>query len=273
MYLFLSIALKTINRLMRLRIQFKHPSKIILPWDYQYPVQEWIYRTISAADQELSAMVHDQGYAHAGKKAFKLFSFGRWDGKPFTPIGRKGMKLYSDTSFIDISFLLPEALTAFVSGLFLNQEHTFYFEGRYSIPVVTVGVEVLTGPAFKNGPMEYSVQTGVRISVGEEGKEHPQYVGPEYEGYELRFLRNLLNKYEAAPLPAKRELSLDEMQLLIHPDISSQMFNIYKNQQWTKMKGYKYDFMLDASESIHRTLYYAGAGEECSMGMGWVERI
>ena len=113
---------------MRLKITFQHESGVFLPYDYQYAIQEWIYRTLASADTELAMRLHDIGYPYDGK-SFKLFSFGQWTGFPYVRKKDEGMWLNTTHSELKISFVLPEQLSTFVSGLFKDQRHTFFFKG------------------------------------------------------------------------------------------------------------------------------------------------
>jgi CRISPR-associated endoribonuclease Cas6 len=257
---------------MRLKILFEHKSEVVIPWNYQYAIQQWIYQTISKADDTLATMLHDHGYHYEGK-TFKLFSFGPWSSFPFKPIPGKGIKFSSTTSHIEISFLLPSVLSTFVSGLFQDQKHTFYFKGNMSIPVVTSQIEILPEPAFTDGIASYKVITGARISVGEVGQEHPQYKGPEHEDYDILFIQNLVNKHRSSLLHKGEPTKEYTIGMQIFDPVKTQMITVPKDGNEIKMKGYKFVFELNAPAEIHRTLYYAGAGEECSVGMGWVEKI
>lgn len=255
---------------MRIKINFHHKSGIIVPWDYQYAIQQWIYQTISKGDDTLASMLHDRGYVYEGK-TFKLFSFGPWRSYPFKPMPGEGIKFSASTSQIEISFLLPSVLSSFVSGLFQDQKHTFYFKGNVKIPVATSQIEILPEPTFSDGLATYKITTGARISVGEKGQEHAQYKGPDDEDYDILFIQNLVNKHRSSLL-YKGEITKEyTIGMQVFDPIKTQKVNVPKNGNLTEMIGYKFRFELNAPAEIHRTLYYAGAGEECSVGMGWVE--
>lgn len=247
-----------------------HQSGIIIPWDYQYAIQQWIYQTISNADDALATMLHDHGYTYEGK-SFKLFSFGPWHSFPYDKIKNAGIKFRSDKSFIEISFVLPDVLSTFVSGLFQNQQHTFYFKGNIAIPVVTTQIAILPEPYFADGTLQYSLKTGARISVKVEGMHNPQYVGPDHEDYDYLFIQNLVNKHRSSLLYTGEPTQEYTIGMQVFDPVKTQMVTVPKDGNEIKMKGYKFGFELNAPAEIHRTLYYAGAGEECSVGMGWVE--
>lgn len=250
----------------------EHRAGIIIPWDYQYAIQQWIYHTLSNADEAMATMLHDHGYTYEGR-SFKLFSFSPWSSYPYDKIKDVGLRFRSSTSSIDVSFLLPDVLTAFVSGLFQDQTHTFYFKGGISVPITTRNIEILPEPTFYDGASTYKIVTGARISVGEEGQEHPQYKGPEHEDYDFLFVQNLVNKHRSSLL--YKGVPSDEyiIGMQVFDPIKTQKVNVPKNGNLTEMRGYKFDFELNAPAEIHKTIYYAGAGEECSVGMGWVEKM
>lgn len=257
---------------MRLKITLEHDASIIVPWDYQYAIQQWIYQTISKADDTLATMLHDHGYGYEGK-SFKLFSFGPWSCYPYDKIKDVGMRFRTSQSFLEISFVLPSVLSTFVSGLFQDQKHTFYFKGNITIPVVTSQIEILPEPIFSDGLATYKIITGARISVGEEGHEHAHYKGPDDENYDFLFIQNLVNKHRSSLLYKGEPTQEYIIGMQIFDPVKTQMFTVPKDGNLIKMKGYKFGFELNAPAEIHRTLYYAGAGEECSLGMGWVEIV
>lgn len=255
---------------MRIKVVFEHQKNVLLPWDYQYAVQEWIYRTLSLADEALSGKLHDIGYNFEGKY-YKLFGFSPWIGMPYKTLGREGMRLMTDHSIITISFLFPDVLAAFVTGLFMDQSHTFYFTKSQKIPVQVRTVELESAPDFKDGNQRYSIKTGAKLSIRQENQMHPTYIGPDEESYSGRFIKNLMNKLSASMFQSEVIEGDKNAAFRVLSNYKSQKINIPKDGKIIEMVGYKFDFELDANAALHRTLYYAGAGEECSMGMGWVE--
>lgn len=250
----------------------EHQAGIIIPWDYQYAIQQWIYQTISKADDVLATLLHDHGYTYEGK-TFKLFSFGPWSSYPYDKIKNVGIKFNTSTSFIEISFLLPNVLSTFVSGLFQDQKHTFYFKGNITIPVVTSQIEILAEPSFNDGSISYKIITGARISASQEGKEYPQYKGPAHDDYDVLFIQNLVNKHRSSLLYKGEQNKEYIIGMQIFDPVKTQKVNVPKDGNVIEMIGYKFGFELTAPAEIHKTLYYAGAGEECSVGMGWVEKV
>lgn len=258
---------------MRLNIKLHHAPNILVPFDYQYAIQEWIYRTLSRHDHDLATKLHDVGYTLGGKQ-FKLFSFGRWQSFPYKQ-ELNGYRFTNNHSEITISFLLPEILESFVTGCFLNSQHTFHFKHGIKIPISTSEIVLAEPPHFVDGTMHYRLITGARISLPplEKGK-HQQYISPnDTSDYGERLVRNLMHKLQASNQVLSAEQSKHIIQFILQSDIRSQKINVPKNGDTIESIVYKYDFALDAPAPIHRTLYYAGAGEENTLGMGWVEII
>ncbi len=257
---------------MRIKVTFQHESGILVPWDYQYAVQQWVYKILAAADKDLATHLHNIGYVYEGK-SFKLFNFGPWTCFPFKPNSNKGMWFNNPNSSLNVSFLLPEQLSTFVSGLFKDQSHTFFFKDKISIPVSIVQIELLPEPIFVDGSVTYELMTGCRISVHEVGHAHAQYIGPEHEDYHYFFIQNLVNKHRSSLLYKGEGNKEYTIGMQVFDPVKSQKVNVPKDGKVVEMIGYKYPFELNAPADIHRTLYYAGAGEECSVGMGWVEKV
>lgn len=254
---------------MRIKIIFEHSRDVIIPWDYQYAVQSWIYKILDHANPELAAKLHDHGYAYEGKH-FKLFCFGPWQCY-YKPLGQAGMKLLENISNLSIGFLLPEVLTEFVRGLFKDQAYTFYFKGFDPMPIRMVSVQRLSEQEIPEESRDYRLLTGARISIKDESKKHPQYIGPGHQDYIDHLKLNTIRKFNASVLVDQSKQHQFSVDFNITSPFKTQKVNIPKGDKLTEMIGYKYAFTLKAPQYIHDTLLYAGLGEECSMGLGWVE--
>ncbi len=254
---------------MRIKIILQHQPKIILPFDYQYAVQAWIYKVLAKANEELAKQLHDHGYAVEGK-TFKLFCFSPWNGINYKIIPGKGIQLLEDSSELQVSFLIPEVMSNFVMGLFAGQHHHFYFKSAASFAVQTSLVEIIQEPNWIDGLQEYRLKSGARFSKNIEDQKYAQYQSPSDDGYIDQFLQNLKNKIHATGCAMPNYIS-PKMSILSEP--KSHKYNIPKDEHIIEMKAYSFRFSLDAPQIWHKTLYYAGAGEECSLGLGWVELI
>ncbi|MBP7643220.1 MAG: hypothetical protein KA767_07765 [Saprospiraceae bacterium] len=254
---------------MRISIKLAHNKGIILPFDYQYAVQAWIYKVLSQSDAELASQLHDHGYPLFGK-TFKLFCFSPWNAINYKIISGSGLQLLESFSELQVSFLIPEVMQSFVMGLFAGQSHRFFFKNAPSFDVVTNHIEIIQEPKWIDGPQDYLLRSGARISKQIDGKKYAQYQSPLDEGYTDQFIQNLRNKILATGVTLPNYIR-PNIQFLSEP--RSYKYNIPKEERMIEMKTYSFKFNLDAPQIWHRTLYYAGAGEECSLGLGWVEII
>lgn len=258
---------------MRIKIRLKHLPNILLPFDYQYAVQEWIYRIASRADKELGNNLHNIGYVYHNKP-YKLFCFSPWYGQPYLIDRNKGIVLKSDISEIKISFALPNVLQSFIAGLFTDQNHTFFFKGGHSFDVQTVGVELLPPLKMDSSINIYSLKSGARLSIHLTERKHPLYIDPTHPEYKARFLQNLINKHQASILNSENlVIDINDLDFKLLGDFRSHKYNVHKEGNTIQSIAYSYDFELNAPIPIHEILNDSGAGEECSLGLGWVEFV
>jgi CRISPR-associated endoribonuclease Cas6 len=253
---------------MRIKITFKHNNNIVLPFDYQYAIQHWIYKTIANADADIATQLHDIGYK-LNNKTFKHFCFSPWFNPKYTLLKEQGLKLEELESTLILGFYVPKILETYITGLFKNQNHTFYFKNNITFDVTTTNVEIMQQAEFDNKPYEYTLKSGVRISKKNDTTKHPMYIGPEDDEYIQRLKQNILNKYNSI---IHHKYNVDDISITIKNDrIKSHMYNTHKDGNVIKSRAFSYNFELTAPKEIHETIYYAGLGEECSMGLGWVE--
>lgn len=259
---------------MRLKVHFQHQAESLIPFDYQYAVQQWIYKMINRANVAFANELHNHGFVIDGK-SFKLFAFSQWKCQFYALIKDKGLLMKANHSEIVLSFAIPKALESFVAGLFMQQVHTFYFKHYLPVHITVNQVEILQSPDFKDGLNSYVLETGARISLYTGHDSHPKYLSPEDDKYESKFIQNLKNKAKVFSQVLGNNDSFEEapISFKVKTKPKSQKFNVPKDNHLIESIAYRYDFELNAPAFIHNTLYNAGAGEECSLGMGWVEII
>ena len=100
-----------------------------LLFNYQYPLQAWLYKLIHQADAEYAHFLHNQGYAVPNsRKTFKHFTFSSLQITNARPIkqGDTYIHLRSDTVGLVVSFFIDRAAEDFIIGLFQNQELSLY---------------------------------------------------------------------------------------------------------------------------------------------------
>lgn len=181
---------------MRFKLLFSISSsgENIIPINYQYEFSSWIYRTIHYADPEFARWLHDEGYS-SGVQRFKFFTFSNLEipHRAFSIAGDR-MKILSEECSMQISFLIGEAASPFINGLFLNQDFSIGDTiSRVNFRVKTV--ERLPDPDFSD---EVILQALSPVVVGKsrlpEGGIGTAYLSPEEDGYGELFFRNLSRK-------------------------------------------------------------------------------
>lgn len=244
----------------------------MLPINYQYELSAWIYHTIHFANPVFSEWLHDKGYS-TGSQRFKFFTFSNLE-IPHGGYKVEGdrLKLISETCRLQISFLIEEAATPFITGIFQHQD--FVLGDIHSrVPFKVYRIERLPDPIFTNNMIFTTLSPVVvgksRIAEGGKGTE---YLSPEDKDYEWLFFQNLVRKVEVS-YPGF-EITPDQIaecsfQLMGKP--KSKMIAIKNNkQEATKVKGYLFRFSIKAPPEWIRVGYFSGFGEKNGVGMGSV---
>ncbi len=264
-------------------------SNRILPINYQYPLNSWIYKVIQSADAEFSRFLHDEGY-RLGNKSFKLFTFSPLTCQPFKIYPQEQrIAFYGQEIKLQISFLIDQAAEHFIQGLFAGQQFSLGDEiSRVDFEVVRI--EAHPRPVFES-TMRYRSLSPIVISTKVEGQAHAQYVHPNEEQYPDLFLRHLVQKYAAVDATAtaavpqlsdatnnlewegrERNAARWQIQLLNKPRKKGIHIKQHSRQH-TQVIGYLYDFELTAPPEVQEMAYYAGFGEKNSLGFGCVKNI
>ncbi len=266
---------------MRLRVFIKpiQDSPHILPVNYQYPVSSWIYKTISQGDHAFASFLHKGGYGE-GNKSFKFFTFSMLNfSSCHYQINGDRLELSDGIISIDISFLVPEALSHFVTGIFCNQEFILGdYKSKLLLKVVTV--EAINEPQMKS-EMSLRTTSPILVSTKNEGRKAARYLDLTDADYSNLIIGNLVSKYIAAvsagliiPDTTGMKEYNDETSIKINntPRKKGIIIKAGTSMQ-TKIIGYMYDFTIKAPPHLIRIGYHAGFGEKNSLGMGCCEVI
>ena len=264
---------------MRVQLLLNCRPGSVLPFNYQYELSAWIYRTLAQANPEFAAWLHERGYALEGKKAFKLFTFSHFDiQKPFSLDKERGaLRIDSGRARLVLSFLLDAALEHFVVGLFQSQRFGI---GNAQFPATDFEVhtlEILPKPVF-SPLMRYRALSPICLTSEEPGKAHAQYRHPDDEEYLGLLIRNLSGKLLTATPHAfslqgnEHQLVPPAFRLLSDPKRKGVTLKAFTAAE-TKVIGYTFDFELTAAPILHEVGYYAGFGVENAQGFGCVEVV
>jgi CRISPR-associated endoribonuclease Cas6 len=250
----------------------------LLPFNYQYPVSAWIYKTIHKDNHEFAAFLHEKGFA-SGSRSYKLCTFSqfRFPPKGFH-VAKNCMQLLCNEAQLELSFLVPEAMQHFISGLFREQNFSIG-DKQSKVNFRVRHVEALPFPDFEN-MASFSALSPIMVSRYDENSKYAEYLKPGHADYERILFDNLLRKYTAA-----LEAGLIEN---TKPDLDRDMNLRFRFKEPVKQKGilvktgtpmqtqlvgYMYDFEMTASRELLYIGYFAGFGEKNSLGMGCVKHL
>lgn len=248
----------------RLQLTIKRGSNT-LPINYQYPVAAWIYKTIHLANPEFSAWLHEHGYSYENRK-FKLFTFSPIKFEDYI-IQKDRIIAQTPNCSITLSFLLPEAVKHFVSGCFKSQ-HFGLGDKTSQVDFEAQAIDIESEIEFANA-MRFRSVSPICISepVERNGKLTSQYLSPDDAGYEKRFFDNLREKYLSANEGAKELTGNCKLTVLSTP--KSKLITIKQGTPAeSKVRGYQYNFEIEAPKELIEVGYYAGFGSMNSMGFG-----
>jgi CRISPR-associated endoribonuclease Cas6 len=254
---------------MRLQLTLTTRPNTRLSFDYHYALQAVIYKTLQNADSTFSEWLHNKGYDSSGHN-FKLFTFSDLQSKPFKIYPQDGYIAWQ-TGQLDwqISFLVDDSMSKFVTGLFLDQRFTVStVHGTAYFEVHSVAIEL--PPVFQK-TMRFRTITPICIRHKTEQDRHPQFLEPTHPLYEKLFLENIQSKYWAVHnlSHSERSKAMGSFQLLSAP--KKQGMSVVKREldRPIKIIGYKYDFELTTDVEWMQTGYYAGFGTNNPGGMGF----
>jgi len=260
---------------MRFRIKFiLSGKKQLLPLNYQYPVSAWIYKVLGTADKEFTKILHEEGYKINTGKAFKLFTFSRLSFPKHTwkiiPHSDR-MQVWARNVRLDVSFQFPEQSEKFLTGLFNNQK-AFVGDKISGVEMEVAGIEAMRDMAFDATDEKISVtlkaKTAIVIGLKEDDQVYEQYISPDHREYKKLFLQNLIDKYNST---GRVGISLEEIDFKvkkIYPKTSLQTIKAHTGAE-TKVRGYYFDFELNAPVDIIRLGLNAGFGSMNSLGFGF----
>ncbi len=249
----------------RLQLSIKRGGNA-LPINYQYPIAAWIYKTLHLANPEFSQWLHEQGYSYE-KRKFKLFTFSPIKFENYL-IQKDRIIAQTPNCSITLSFLLPEAVKHFVSGCFKNQH--FGLGDKISQVDFEVKAIEIESPVELGTVARFRSLSPICVSepVERNGKLTSQYLSPDDTGYEKRLFDNLSEKYLSANEGAKELTGNCKLKVLSAP--KSKLITIKQGtSDESKVRGYQYDFEIEAPKELIEVGYYAGFGSMNSMGMGF----
>lgn len=256
---------------MRIKLTLENRPGSKLSLHYQYEFSSAIYKILSKADPVFSEWLHNTGYTLEGRR-FKLFTFSRLDfGTPFRINRDEGTVTLGGRQQLLLSFFVPGAVEKFVAGVFQDQKFGI---GTKPLPPVDFSIQQveLTAPPVFQSVMRFRTLSPIVMPERAEGYANEQYRSPEDAGYERLFFQNLAHKYESARQHGLAgELAEGPMRFRLLSQPQSRLVTIKAGTpQETRIRGFDFEFELEAPADLLRFGYYAGFGEDNAQGFGMV---
>lgn len=261
---------------MRFRFTLATEKPCVLPLSYQFALQAWIYNRLMDSNKAYATQMHDKGHEFK-QRNYKPFTFSnlRISNYKFNR-DHQALKVHSDKVYFDVSAYDYRFSETFLQGIASEK--------------ITLADDILTGsfriikieplPDVRFYPtMRFRAMSPIVISYPEErnGKVMPQYVSPDYAGFNQLFAQNLINKYTGFLPENQREympFEIDEIEFRCLSRPKSKLIAFKTNQEHPiKVKGYLFNFELKAPSALMRCGYYAGFGEKTASGFGFANKM
>ena len=241
--------------LMRMELRISSSKeRIVLPLDYNYHVQGFLYSSIS---QELASFLHDKGFEYE-KRSFRMFTFSRL-------MGRYEIRNGAITFTMPVRLVISSPLDRFVSEL-ANTMLTSKGLKLCGEDIAVEEISVLERPEIKSSMRIRLVTPLVAYSTltTPEGRKKTYYYNPSEPEFTEQTDGNLRKKYEAfyGRAPRARKLSLRP---LGRPD---ERIVRYRDNV---IKGYAGTFLIDGNRRLLELAYDCGLGSKNSQGFGMFE--
>ena len=274
---------------MRFKLHLKPVrDKQKLLFNYQYPLQAWLYKLIYQADQGYASFLHNEGYTVPNsRKTFKHFTFSSLQITKANPIrrGDKYIQLGIENITLVISFYMDKAAKGFIMGLFQSQTMSLYNQ-ELQADFIVERVETLGNPfdlISKDGVITKSFKTISPMVVSRKEGNLDQYLSPKDERFTEFFALNLMDRFRTLEGTARMQMdatfakNIVKFNLLSDPErIKMRGFTVKEGKldQQTKVIGY-YNFSFAVTAPVHllEIGYLGGFGKESSMGCGSVDVI
>jgi len=256
-----------------------------LLFNYQYPLQAWIYNLLHNADAEYASFLHRQGYVvENSKKTFKHFTFSSLQISKAEKVkpGDTYILLRLEPLTLLVSFYIDKAAEDFVVGLFQHQQVSLY-NREYRADFVVERVETPPPPPNWGEKSTVLFRTVSPMVVAEKVDGVDQYLSPADEAYGRFFAINLVDKYRSVQNQPTMELDAEAAQRLVKFELVSPPERIKKRgflvkegkeTTETKVIGYlNFTFALTAPAELLEVGYLGGFGKYNAMGCGCCEVV
>lgn len=232
-------------------------QSLLLPFDHQYALASYIYKTIGKTDPEYFIWLHN-------KRNFKFFTFSYLMAKK-RKVRENGMEIKSDKLYFFVSSPMVKFMKALISGMLSNPEVNIC-----GIKGVVESIRILEKPELKSRiKLKTLSPIIVRKPLKENGKLKAVELYPTDEEFSERLISNLKKKFEEFCL-MERKKTKPEGEISIE-------FVRFKPKRHRIMNTYHRcilgEFVVEGDEKLIEFGYEAGFGEKNSMGFGMVRVV
>lgn len=239
-----------------------------LPFNYQYEQSSIIYRILSCSDEKYSLWLHNNGYSVNGSKRHKLFTYSPFIFDCVRPSSQERcLQILGDYAVWYISFIPEKSTSEFVKGIFANQSFIIG-NSTFKVKFAIVYVERIIGPSMLD---KMTFQTMSPVCVKLHNGNKVKYLSPDNPLFAKGIFESLCSKYE----------SINNCHLDICPDIfkfklignvvKSKLITIKEGTpNETKVRGFLFNFEMEAPIEFMEIAYEGGIGEQCSQGFGFI---
>lgn len=258
---------------MRFKVTFGHTGQNrLLPIDYQYYIGALIYKVLRTADPAFAHFLHQFGYSD-GNKNFKLFSY--------SPLGlniagtdhHKSVFILNNGSLhLNVAFHLPDAAEKFIIGLFNNQQ-AYLGNRQHGCNLRVEQIERLNHIPISQ-VMQYRLLSPAVFSILDGKSKYARYAHPDDVDYHILVTNHLKQKLRVASGNSVRltDPVIGNFEIVKEKGIKSKLIRVKPDKpEETKVRGFLYEFKLDAPAEVHQMIMNCGFGEKNASGFGWVE--
>ncbi|SHM76351.1 CRISPR-associated protein, Cas6 family [Caldanaerovirga acetigignens] len=248
---------------MRVRISFSSREPLILPINYNYIVQAFIYKNLS---RDFSEFLHNLGFKLGGR-SFKLFTFSRLLGR-FEVLQGNKIKIYSPFELI-VSSPVDRFIKDFASSLLKSN----------GLDLIGQGIEI-NGISVLSELDEEKCKDGLFIKmlspvvvyktyIDDRESKKTYYFNPKENEFAVLVRENLLKKAKLLNI-----CDVDSLNFKIEPAFKmDQKYCKIIKYKGTVVKGWMGIYKVFADFPLLKVAYDTGLGSKNSQGFGCFEVI
>lgn len=217
-----------------------------------------VYRAVAAADPDMAAWLHDDGWQAEGTPRFKLFSYSRLFGKNRL-VNEQGVFFGDPRVHLYFSSPYRNVVAAFAAGAMTAGQ--LDLAGR---TLVVEGVDQVPGPDFAGGALDTATLSPLVISdsrTARSGAHRFLVVGEKPELALRRLVENARLKW----LCARKDPKAFSLRLSL---IGARRRPVYHAGAGYLFPASEAELRLEGPPEVLAFVYDAGLGERTGMGFG-----